>query len=60
MPSTETEVKFHVSHLVPLRDRLLAVGAVLHTPLTLEVNLRFDDARPVLELVRIETPARLR
>jgi len=44
MPSTETEVKFYIPNLSALRERLLAAGGLLHTPRTLEVNLRFEDA----------------
>jgi predicted adenylyl cyclase CyaB len=39
----EIEVKFALPHLAEVRARLLASGARLLSPRTLEVNLRFDD-----------------
>lgn len=41
----ETEVKFAVHSLAPVRERLLTAGAELIQPRTLEVNLRLDDSQ---------------
>jgi adenylate cyclase class 2 len=41
----ETEVKFAAQRLAPVREQLLAAGAELVQPRTLEVNLRLDDAQ---------------
>jgi len=40
----ETETKFAVDDLAPVREALLAAGAELVHPRTLEVNLRLDNA----------------
>lgn len=44
----ETEVKFAVRELAPVRERLRAAGAELVQPRTFEINLRLDDAQGVL------------
>jgi len=41
----ETEVKFKVEDFSAVREQLLAAGAKQIQPRTLEVNLRFDDAK---------------
>ena len=42
--SLEVEVKFLVSDLATLRDRLLAAGATLKKARVFERNVRYDDA----------------
>jgi adenylate cyclase class 2 len=39
---TEIEAKFHVPHLLPVRERVLRAGGRLAHPRTLERSLRFD------------------
>jgi adenylate cyclase, class 2 len=43
-PFKELEVKYYVHDLAKIERRLLALGALLTQPRTLEVNLRFDTA----------------
>ncbi|MCI0393863.1 MAG: class IV adenylate cyclase [Chloroflexi bacterium] len=40
----EVEVKFLLPDLAAFRQRLLAAGAILHTPRTYERNVRYDNA----------------
>lgn len=65
MEDQEIEVKFYVSNLQRVEERLKAMGAQLSQPRTLETNLRFDTSQgdlargfQVLRL-RQDTAARL-
>jgi len=44
----EIEVKFYITNLESLQDKLIQSGAVLLEPRTLETNLRFDSANHAL------------
>lgn len=44
----EKEVKFYITDLVALKNRLISLGANLVQPRTHEVNYRFDDAQASL------------
>lgn len=41
-PTLEKEVKFYITNLIALKDRLLAIGAAQLQPRTHEINFRFD------------------
>ena len=41
--SLEIEVKFYVSNMGKLRDRLLSISAILQKPRTYELNIIFDN-----------------
>ena len=59
----EIEVKFHLPEIKPLRDHLLAVGAV-HYGRAFETNVRFEDASNSLKkkgiLLRLRKDDRIR
>ena len=54
----EKEVKFYITNLTALKDRLIAIGAVQTQPRTRELNYRFDT--PDLKLSRNGQALRLR
>jgi adenylate cyclase class 2 len=48
----EIEVKFHLPEVKPIRDRMLAMGAI-HCGRVFETNVRFEDASKSLKKQRI-------
>ncbi len=59
----EIEVKFHLPEIRPIRDRLLAMGAI-HSGRVFETNIRFEDASKTLRkrgiLLRLRKDDRIR